>query len=118
MPMDSDTLPGRVFNAFEAAGWPERVATEAALRIDSPEFLDHALATADAIRARCRAARMPDLAPGFVVAGMAPDQVGRILMDAMAERDEATHTDTSRRIPSAELAANVWAQRNPRGAGA
>lgn len=118
MPMEPDTLAGRVFNAFEAAGWPEHVAVAAALRIGSAGDLERAVADAENIRTRCRIAGMPERAVEFVRAGMAPDDAGRILLDALAEADEATHTDTARRLPATEATTNAWAQRNTGGAGA
>lgn len=109
--MDPDTFAGRVFNAFEAAGWPEHVAVAGALRIGSPSDLERAVADAENIRVRCRIAGMPERAETFVRAGIAPDAAGRILLDALADADEATHTDTARRLPDGEATTNAWAQR-------
>lgn len=122
MPIDPEmlagTLAGRVFNDFQAAGWPEHVAVAAALRIGSPADLERAVADAESIRIRCRIAGMPERAVEFVRAGIAPDDAGRLLVEALAEADEATHTDTARRLPATEGTANAWAQRNTGGAGA
>lgn len=117
MPMDPDTFAGRVFNAFEAAGWPEHVAVAAALRISSPGDLERAVTDAADIRNRCRIAGMPERAESFVRAGTAPDAAGRILLDALAAADEATHTDTARRLSPTDATTDAWAKRTG-GAGA
>lgn len=115
MPIDlsglTDTFAARVLAEFQAAGWPEHVAVAAALRIGSPADLERAVADAADIRNRCRIAGMPERATEFVRAGMTPDAAGRILLDALADADEATHTDTARRLPPTEATANAWAQR-------
>lgn len=91
-----------------------------ALSVDSVEAARAAMSEAREIIALCAVAKRPEAAAGFIRASQPLSKVRASLVNALAEQDENTHTDTALRNPAAPAiapqatvvkTADIWAAR-------
>lgn len=116
---EDKTFADEVSALAQSAGLSDYVQVFA-LSTDSVEAAQAAMNEAREIISLCAVAKRPDAAAGFIKARQPLAKVRESLVNALAEQDERTHTDTAPRNPASPASApqatvvktaDIWAAR-------